>query len=304
MVVRRDFLIKNMLRSVFLGYFCLLFLSLHWACASEPSHKQILSHLSQPDREILENFFRVMLTSSEGGYVLYGSKPICFESIPNGNYDLLGSMGHHMWTLLSLGISTWEKVGLPKASEKYILHLYHPEGASESSSHFLLINRSAYDQVVNQNIALFKYVLGPQVTSEALLEQLTNPSVDFFTVLKNDKVLVGILLGFGTNNALFVNRYELLHEPSDEQSQNNLAASFGYSSLEQEVADLGQKIVPSSYRLEKYFPRLYFGHVSNDGSHSNNNTELISDYENVQKQLQKILKSEFILETVLDRFYG
>jgi len=301
---RYDFLIKNILSGIrWSSCCCFLFLNLHWACASELEYKQILSDLSQPDREILEDFFKAMLANSEGGYVLYGNKPICFEAILLGDYDPLGNRHHRMYNLLNCGISTWEKVGLPKASQKFFLHVYQKENLSDGWTHILLINRSAYYRVVNQNIVLFKYVLGPQLTPEALLEQLTNPSTDFFTVLKNDKVLVGILLGFGTNNALFVNRKELLLESQEEHLQKDPTVSFGYSSLEQESDDLEQKIVSSSYRLEKYLPQLYFGNVRSDDKDLNNSAELINDYENTQKRIQKILNSDFLLENVLERFY-
>ena len=125
-----------------------------------------------------------MLASSEGGYVLYGNKPICFEGVPFGDYDPLGNRHHRMSNLLNCGISTWEKVGLPKTSQKFILHVYKNENLSNGWTRILLINRSAYFQAVNQNIVLFKYLLGPQLTPEALLEQLTNPSADFYSCFK------------------------------------------------------------------------------------------------------------------------
>jgi len=56
------------------------------------------------------------------------------------------------------------------------------------------------------------WVLGPNVTAEGLLEQLTNPRETFYSVLKDDKVLIGILLGFGPQNAIHVSRLENLEE--------------------------------------------------------------------------------------------
>lgn len=302
--MQNNIFFKKILSSVYYWVFVSsVFLDLQWTSASESSHKQILTHLSQPDREALDTFLKVMLTSSEGGYVLYGNKPICFQTMSFGDSDPLGSMDHHMSTLLSIGISTWEKVGLPKSSKKYILHISQSKNLLGIWQRILLINRAAYYQAVNENIVLFKYVLGPKLTPESLLEQLTSPVNDFYSVLKNDKVLVGILLGFGVNNALFVNREELLGEPLEEHSQNNLMPSFGYSSLEEESADLQQKIMLSSSRLEKYFPRLYVGHVPNNDKGTLNNVELIKDFEDVQIKVQEILTSEFFLENVLEEFY-
>lgn len=302
--MQNNIFFKKILSSVYYWVFVSsVFLNLQWTSASESPHKQILTHLSQADREALDTFLKVMLTSSEGGYVLYGNKPICFQSMSLRDSDPLGLMNHHMSTLLSIGISTWEKVGLPKNSKKYILHSSQPKNLSGIWQHILLINRAAYYRAVNENIVLFKYVLGPKLTPESLLEQLTSPVNDFYSVLKNDKVLVGILLGFGVNNALFVNREELLGEPLEEHSQNNLMPSFGYSSLEEESADLQQKIMLSSYRLEKYFPRLFFGHVPNNDKGILNNVELIKDFEDVQIKVQEILTSEFFLENVLEEFY-
>ena len=114
---------------------------------------------------------------------------------------------------------------------------------------------------------------------------------------------MGILLGFGANNALFVNRQELLLERAMEHAEKNLTVSFGYSSLEQEAGDLDKKIALSSYRLEKYLPQFYFGHVLSDDRGLNNSSELIIGYEDTQKRIRKILNSDFLLENVLERFY-
>lgn len=294
--------IKKLLSSVSYWVVCIfLLLNLHCINASDRLHKQILTHLPQNDREILEKFLKVLLTNSEVGYILYGNKPICFQSISSGDTDSFGTMGHHMSTLLNNGLAMWEKVGLPKNSPKFILHIYQTKNLSIGWQRILVINRSAYYRAVNENLVLFKYVLGPELTAESLLEQLISPSTDFYAVLKNDKVLVGILLGFGANNALFVNREELLREHSDVPT--HLTPSFGYSSLEEEAQDLKQKVASSSQRLEKYYPRLYFGHVPNDDKTVLNNSELVKDYEDVQKKIQEVLISKPFLENVLEKFY-
>lgn len=46
-----------------------------------PEWKKVLQALSQEEKACLESYFETMLLNSEGGYVLFGSKPVCEEGI-------------------------------------------------------------------------------------------------------------------------------------------------------------------------------------------------------------------------------
>lgn len=268
---------------------------------------KVLSNMSKKDEIALTDFIKSILASSECGYVLYGSKPICFMGINTPGNDSLGS-GHYLSVSLSNGIRTWQRLGLPLEGKDYLLHLYEPS-SKKGWVHLLLINRAAFHKVVNENLPLFKYVLGPQTTSETLLEKLTDPKEDFYSVLKQDKVLVGILLGFGVNNALHINRQELIEEAltveisptqNGPTSIDSIDPSFGYSSLFEEYNDIDQKTVLSSKHLEQELPKLYFGCVVG----TEETKALISHYEATQRKIIKVLESENFVAEFMSRFYG
>ena len=58
------------------------------------------------------------------------------------------------------------------------------------------------------------YVYGPQISAKKL-RALESTNEDFFSFMRNDKVLIGILLGFGLENALYVSRAEQIQESID-----------------------------------------------------------------------------------------
>ena len=63
-------------------------------------------------------------------------------------------------------------------------------------------------KIVHENLILFQYVLGPDVTPDGLLEYLIDPSKN---ILK-DYTLAGIILGFGVQNSLYYRRLELIQK--------------------------------------------------------------------------------------------
>lgn len=58
-----------------------------------PEWKRSLQSLSNSERNALEAYFRIMLEDSEGGFVLFGSKPACMEGIMHHPTSLLEWIG-------------------------------------------------------------------------------------------------------------------------------------------------------------------------------------------------------------------
>jgi hypothetical protein len=140
-------------------------------------------------------------------------------------------------------------------------------------------------------------------------------------------VLIGILLGFGSQNSLLGSRCDFIDslywtsakcpqkasvffESSDLfysfQEDNDLFSSveqsaepsLGYRTYEDEEKDLSQILGGSSDSLENYAPRFICGmDPSLEESKS-----LIKSYENTQINEHKLLQSEKFLEKVLARY--
>lgn len=74
-----------------------------------------------------------------------------------------------------------------------------------------LINKEAFLKVINENLDLFKQVIGNDLSAEKLLEEIAEENTNVWDLLHNHEGLLGILLGFGRYNAmLFQEREKLL----------------------------------------------------------------------------------------------
>jgi len=271
-----------------------------------------LSTISHEDESALHDFLFDLISTTECGYVLYGNKPICFLGVIPPGVDCIGTVGHHKSVFITSGMKTWEKLQFPKESDNYILHMYNHAENHDEPTDVILINRSAFFNVVNANLILFQYVLGPDVTAEKLLKDLLDPSKDFISVLKNDDVLIGILLGFGTNNALYVSRSEQISGSIFRREKGIILPSlqiddikasepsFGYHSVEEELEDLYARSVLSSRNLSEQSPILYFGCLPE----TEESKSLIKHYEDTQLKLIQVLESNNFLSAVLSRFFG
>lgn len=288
--------------------------------------------ISREDTVILEKFFRTMLEKSEGGYVLYDSKPMCINGYYDKDYFQNESEQHKNSAFLREGMKRWKELNLSQYDSNIIVHGYNNEDVSAKNYvHILFINKKLFLKTVQDNLALFQYVLGPDVTPLSLLAKLTDPQETFHGVLKDDKVLIGILLGFGTQNSLYVSRMENLHDLlfsaenipfrnklskcgniSDEirhlllLHDGNIVSqtidptpSFGYASIQEELEGLSKIIEISSAKLSRNLPLFIFGRIKDDTA----SQELVSRLERTQSHIGDLLKSKTFLDDVLSMLY-
>lgn len=284
-------------------------------------------NLSNQDAFILETFFRTMLQDSEAGYVLYGKKPICIHGFRVEDTFIYENEPHKIGIYLREGALKWKSLPVNSPSENNIIHVYnHRDTLARNYRHILFINKKLFLETVEQNLPLFQYVLGPDITPSKLLEHLTDPEKSFHSVLKNDKVLIGIILGFGTENSLYVSRIENLEDslfssekvpyrgplsylaagrPAFEQMLllndgsslecMDMTPSFGYHSLKEEIEGLCQKIDIPSQKLVRESPAFIFGRLKN-----HKKTDLfVEELEVAQEKIQSLLASSTFLKDVL-----
>lgn len=226
--------------------------------------------ISGQDAKILNTFFREMLEEFEMGYVLFDAKPICIHGYPPEDFFLREYPSHKSFVFLREGahvIST-----LPVSNNNIVIHVYSEKDESVDYVHVLFINKKLFLAVVKDNLALFQYVLGPEITPQKLLDQLTNPKASWHSVLSNDRVLIGILLGYGVQNSLYGSRIENIQDSffaedippfpnkllksgdirkefkeclvfaSAHPIKEELTPGFGFSSIKEELAFLNQKM--------------------------------------------------------------
>ena len=244
-----------------------------------PLWQQALNALSDEDRTILEIFFRLLLKDTNGGYVLYGSKPLLTEQVfsigEKRNEIGIISKWTRFSVILQRGFRIWNK--LPFKSQNYLIQSYHTPvyGAAE----FIFANKQSFFHVIEQNLTLFQYALGPEVSSQGLWSQLKDSNQTFSSIFKNEKVLFGIVFGYGTQNALKVSREEYVDDNlyyaqnilplksshtratliASKQKPRldrenfflnyGISPSFGFTHLKEEEENLANRIAIS---LEKY----------------------------------------------------
>lgn len=269
--------------------------------------------LSAQQEEVIKKFLHASFLGSEAGYVLFGNKPVCCEGKSN-NFESPFTVGHDLRVIINKGLEVWNEAGLPFEFSKFIII---DQQNKEGQSLVLFINRDAFEKTFYDNKALFQYALGSGITSAMLLDAFRKNS--FFSVLKYDNALIGLLLGFGLANSLHVGRAEKIIENLNSASttdiffpftfvQNKLKPPFkkidlppnlGFSSLQQEYQILIEATSPASDFLMEYSPKLYFSTIKN----SRENIQLVRDYEETQLKIIELLNKPNWFIDLLSKLY-
>jgi len=255
--------------------------------------KTTIESLSPQELAILETFFRALLSQSQGGYVLYGNKPICIEAFPHREEGsvFLAKWIHVHSTELKRGALLWKQLKLGRYCKNYVLHVC--DNPNNQWQDILLINKKELSTIIQTNLALFQYVLGPHVTPATLSAQILNPTQSFASVLHNDRALIGILLGYGTQNALHCSRAENIDEGEAT------SPTFGFQTLQEEADWLKSKFVLSTQFSDEKSPLLpWFGCYD-----PKETRPLIDQYQQAQKQIANVLKSPNFLQEVCSQLF-
>lgn len=302
------------MRTLFIALL-ITFASLH---SNDQEIKKFIQNLSSQQKELLDKFFRTLVKDSFSGYVLYGDKPICIEA-----YGLSPDTGaltgfDDKEPILVNGFNLWQELNLQVNDKKYFFLSFDFD---HSYRHFICINRKAFIQTVNDNLSLFRYVLGPTLTAEDLLAKLIQSKDQFYTVLKDDNALLGILLGYGTQNALLHSRKEFISDAFSYDrvedfpliSRKNRMKltilprthkkhpSLGFSSLIDEINAIKKGMVVSRSLFRFNSCKIpYFGCEPN----SEETKSLLDTYGMNRDEIIKITQSEGFLEHALNKFFA
>lgn len=165
------------------------------------------------DREILEVFFRHLIRDSEMGYVLQGVKPMAWLGCddPRSCWSPVAEYAKPIWAL-SEGARVWPKYQNP-GSNIQIRVWNHPNEFGHRD--VVVVNKSAFKDVFEQHRSLFRYVLGPTLTADKLLEDMLRSDKSVNDILSGDQTLIGLLLGFGETSSLVGGRVERIQSVQD-----------------------------------------------------------------------------------------
>jgi len=281
--------------------------------------KAFIEALSRDQKSTLTQFLQFLVKDSFSGYVLYGDKPICIEACPlDLDYETDISLGASKGAfILGRGIELWSNLNIPVGNKEYLFIVFDVDYGYR---HMICIHRKAFLQVVNENLSLFRYILSPTLTAEELLNTLIEAKQNFYQVLKNDNVLLGILLGYGKQNALLVSRKESITDSFAAERKEDFPfisrktrmeskslpkmqkkrPSLGFSSLAQEHEAI-TKLTTVSRRLKPFatYKIPYFG----CDPQTEESKALLSTYEKNRQKIINICQKESFLEETLSKLF-
>ncbi len=282
--------------------------------------------ISEEDAATLEVFFRALVAESEGGYVLFNRKPICANGILLSKSRTVMTPGHKMAVALYQGLKAWKNFESDRHA--ILIRAFSSDGDCQS---VIMLNKEEFLKTVAENASLFRYILGPTITPESLLRTTLNEKSDFFRIYKDNKVLIGIILGFGLDNALLVSREEniqlafdrLCEKPPSQRRQELiphlsqecryslfferspkvdpvLEPSLGFKSINEEYLAIRNGIELASEKLCAQPAAFYFGWAKDNPK----NLTFISELEETQAKIRKLLCSPNFLTDVLKLITG
>jgi hypothetical protein len=174
---------------------------------------------------VLENFFRFAINEVEFFYVLEGDKPIFIhgfrplDQFPFGKELSKNEREFEQTLLMREAIPFWKK--RCSSQKKYVL-----KTITEKESGFeliLFVNLPKLQQVIEENIYLFRYILSPTLDPKVLTQKIAYSNQSLGEILQYNSMLVGIVLGFGTHNSILCGRHESIQSQMLSQDE----APFG-----------------------------------------------------------------------------
>ncbi len=170
---------------------------------------------SMQDYTILDQFFKVTFLSEEYGYVLEGSKPISIrnflslDSFPISKDLKYNEMEFNKAILVRQAIPLWNKFCAQQKNFVLKVVALNDQGSSFLTPlEIAFINIPKLQQVIEQNIDLFRYILGSTNTAQDIVNSITSLNQPLIDILNHDLTLVGIVLGFGSHNSIIGGRQE------------------------------------------------------------------------------------------------
>jgi hypothetical protein len=297
----------------------------------ENSPGKLLQNFTYEEKRTLSDIVKPLFYTSTFGYTLFGDKPISMLH-DSGRISDGSDLSFFQRHLLCWAKSSEKKLNAPNFAVVV--------DTGSVYSFIYLVNKKAFLQKVQKNIAIFRAVLGDGVTPEWLLQAVLSENCGFERALKGNHTLFGILFGFGTKNSLCFDRRFML-EPSwsrqgfppwkgpDSQEETPRAAcvlskllqrmatkglsvttapekiilSSGFRTIQEELSESDRKLVSltdSPFCISSSVDLPAFA----GDPESEETKELLGKYRSQRDLLMKILADDNFIERVLEKFYS
>ncbi len=264
-------------------------------------HKLSLIPIS--DRQKIEAFFRVLLFREGGAYVIFGEKPVAVSGFHSGYGDIKsltlfrGRIFRHYWSIKK-GLESWKKYSHLFPSKRFIIKEIPID---HDTTLIFLISKENVLKTVRHCYDDFKCVLG-NMKPNSIVKKILREDKAFLNLIKHEAFL-GILLGFGRNNAwLFHKRARTYYDPNEFTLIVNPKPEKGFISVEEERAYYSEKMKdfpPNSKRC--IFNMLELPSFCADLD-SEETRELLRNYQLQRDQIHALYSNGNFLEITLRTF--
>jgi hypothetical protein len=167
--------------------------------------------ISKNERLILEDFFQLLITTFDFGYVLYGNKPMVMVQYANPLSEdsfLFHTLEPHNLRLRK-GIECWKKYCKLFPSKGFVF-LFFGDRLKDSFIELLLINKARFIEVVCSYPEKFQSLFGYGCSPSKVLNLISDERANqWFTRLNYEQL--GLLLGYGARNAYHFQRRAEIH---------------------------------------------------------------------------------------------
>jgi hypothetical protein len=245
--------------------------------------RDILSTIPEKDQEKLSSFFEQLVNGDSFGFTLFGAKSAsfsCYSEKPD--FVDLALLSRERFFLRE-GKNTWLKYCSSFPVKDFIIKIWTDKDTLRTSIY--LIKKSLFIKTAEENIDIFRKVLGHKITPQQILDEISREETSVEQVLGYNEALKGIILGYGrANSSLFQKREELgraifsyFTPPATSENLNSLS--------ERNVSFL-----KFFQHLDKQSPVM---NISSD-----NPTNLIKEYKHVDSLLMSFCSDREPLEFI------
>jgi len=215
---------------LFLGSFTLLMMCTSPKKSVKPS---ATFSVNKEERGWLQEFFHDLLFESPGAYVLYGTKPMSLSCIKKAYTEEEQAQMKVMYDALSEQEKTkyivreddeydfyanfhkWEQIKQRFSITQYLFGTFPARFNPDGSDLLFFVNIEMAIRTLLKYYEDFRRILGFDFDPLQVVFEIENRESKFWNRVIHDDVLLGILLGFGRDNAWFFKwRMELKEEPN------------------------------------------------------------------------------------------
>ena len=173
----------------------------------------ILLFIPKKEKGYLKSFFFHLNVFSDFPFVLNSTKPLTTLYLKNhdmlyqnigynsyNNFEDFFECFHPINLKMNRGLEAWKKYAHFFPSNNIYISITKTE-LPESCIILIIFNEQILRKTINEHYNDFSKILGEHFSCEIFIEKLKNPSTDFHKLVQKNDYLMGLIYGFGKDNA-------------------------------------------------------------------------------------------------------